>query len=108
MSKVKLLLDVIADVRSLADSLQVVADAMGKDEQADGAEAIIAKKETKPPKKKEIKFEDVRAVLAQKSQEGMTAGVRDIIQKYGATKLSEIDPKHYADILKDAGELTNE
>lgn len=28
MSKVKLLLDVISDVRSLADSLQAVADAM--------------------------------------------------------------------------------
>ncbi len=30
MSKVKLLLDVIEDMRSLADSLQAVADAIGQ------------------------------------------------------------------------------
>jgi len=30
MSKIKLLLDVVTDLRSLADSLQAVADAMAK------------------------------------------------------------------------------
>ena len=60
------------------------------------------------PKKKEITLEEVRAKLAEKSQVGLTAQVREIIQKYGGSKLSEVDPKHYADMLKDAEVLGNE
>ena len=59
-------------------------------------------------KKKEITLEEVRAKLAEKSQAGLTAQVREIIQKYGGSKLSEVDPKHYADMLKDAEVLGNE
>ena len=108
MSKIKLLLDVVSDMRTLADSLQAVCDAMAESEPADKD-----KKPTSEPKKtaksvnKKIKLEDVRAVLAEKSQAGMTAKVREIIQKYGAAKLSKVDPKHYVDILKDAEELVN-
>ena len=53
-------------------------------------------------------MEEVRAKLAEKSQAGLTAQVREIIQKYGGSKLSEVDPKHYADMLKDAEVLGNE
>lgn len=107
MSKIKLLLDVVSDMRSLADSIQALCDAMaeGESTDADKKPTPIEKAEMKKsakPKVKEVKLEDVRAVLAEKSQAGMTAKVREIIQKYGATKLSEIEPKHYADILKDA------
>ena len=107
VSKIKLLLDVVSDMRSLADSIQAICDAMGENEPIDNDKKLTPAKETeeKRPAKskvKEIKLEDVRAVLAEKSQAGMTAKVREIIQKYGATKLSEIEHKHYADILKDA------
>lgn len=107
VSKIKLLLDVVSDMRSLADSIQAICDAMGENEPTDADKKSAPAKETeeKRPAKskvKEIKLEDVRAVLAEKSQAGMTAKVREIIQKYGATKLSEIEHKHYADILKDA------
>ncbi|AND85592.1 rRNA biogenesis protein rrp5 [Clostridium tyrobutyricum] len=107
MSKIKLLLDVVSDIRSLADSLQAVCDAMAESEPADKNKKPTPVKESEPKKtaksaNKKIKLEDVRAVLAEKSQAGMTAGVREIIQKYGAAKLSKVDPKHYADILKDA------
>lgn len=112
MSKIKLLLDVVSDIRSLADSLQVVCDAMVESEPIDADKKPTPVKEADPkktakPKVKEVKLEEVRAVLAEKSQAGMTAGVREIIQKHGATKLSEIEPKHYADILKDAEGLVN-
>ncbi|WP_100330389.1 rRNA biogenesis protein rrp5 [Bacillus xiapuensis] len=100
MSKIKLLLDVVADMRSLADSIQAVADAM------EGNEPVEEKEPA--PKKKEITLEEVRAKLAEKSQAGLTAQVREIIQKYGGSKLSEVDPKHYADMLKDAEVLGNE
>ncbi len=105
MSRTKLLLDVISDVRSLADSLQAVVDAMLENEpvevasQAASAEELIVENLEEPAK---IKLEDVRAVLADKSRMGHTAAVRDLLAKYGASKLSEIDPEKYPALLKDA------
>lgn len=105
MSRTKLLLDVISDVRSLADSLQAVADAMLENgpvevaSQAVSAEESIVENLEEPA---EIKLEDVRAVLADKSRMGHTASVRDLLAKYGASKLSEIDPEKYPPLLKDA------
>ncbi|MDD9312043.1 rRNA biogenesis protein rrp5 [Cytobacillus firmus] len=107
MSKIKLLLDVVSDMRSLADSIQAVADAMASNEPVETKEPTTTVKES-AAKKKEITLEEVRAKLAEKSQAGLTAQVREIIKKYGGSKLSEVDPKHYADMLKDAEVLGNE
>ena len=41
-------------------------------------------------------------MLAERSHDGYTAEVRGLLQKYGAEKLSGVDPKHYAALLKDA------
>ncbi|MCQ4922224.1 hypothetical protein NE686_03950 [Tissierella carlieri] len=113
MSKIKLLLDVAEGMHSLADSIQAVCDAMLDGELLNGNEESTTLEETEPKKKekptnRKIKLEEVRAVLAEKSQAGMTAKVREIIQKYGAERLSEIEPKYYGDILKNAEELKNE
>lgn len=107
MSKIKLLLDVVSDMRSLADSIQAVADVMAGNEPVETKEPTSTVKEPEP-NKKEITLEEVRAKLAEKSQAGLTAQVREIIQKYGGSKLSEVAPKHYADMLKDAEVLGNE
>lgn len=54
---------------------------------------------------KDIKLEDVRAVLAKLSQYGKTADVKELIVKYGGNKLSEIDESKYENLLKDAEEI---
>lgn len=97
MSKIKLLLDVTANLRNLADSLQAVADAMENNEPNQTVQPVEPKSEVK-----EVKLEQVRAVLAEKSQDGFTAEVRGLLEKYGATKLSQIDPANYAALLADA------
>ena len=51
---------------------------------------------------KKIGLEDVRAVLAKLSQHGKTAEVKELITKYGAAKLSDVDEDKYEDLLKDA------
>lgn len=115
MSKVKILLDVISDVRSLADSLQAVADAM-LDTESTTIDATpvqeIVKGEKQPSKKtvtkKEYTLEDVRGVLAGKSQYGLTAEVKSLIEKYGGSKLSDISSENYAAIITDAEGLGNE
>ena len=63
-----------------------------------------AKKEEPKP---ELKLEDVRAVLAEKSRAGHTAEVRALLKKYGAAKLSEIVPANYEALMKDAEVIGN-
>lgn len=104
MSKIKLLLDVVNDMRSLADSIQAVCDAMTESDTTPKEMSAIKIETVKEP---DIPLEKVRKVLAEKSQLGFTAEVRGIIGKYGADKLSAVDKAFYADILKDAEVLGN-
>ena len=100
VSKIKLLLDVVEDMRSLADSLQSLADAMT---QGDAPETEpVQKTASPPPKEPAVTLEQVRSVLAEKSHDGKTEAIRELLQKYGAPKLSAVDPKHYPALLKDA------
>ena len=57
--------------------------------------------------KQVLTLEQVRAVLADKSRAGHTAAIRDLLQKYGASKLSQVDPKNYEALLRDAEVLDN-
>ena len=115
MSKIKLLLDVVNDLNSLADSLQAVADAMMQSEPEEEAPAAGTEKEQKKadtkkagstpspaPEEKPLTLEEVRAVLAEKSRAGHTAEVRALLIKHGADKLSDIDPVEYPALLADA------
>ena len=103
MSRVKLLLDVVEDMRSLADSLQTMANAIAGDDATTEPQAPAAV----GPTAKAVTLEQVRAVLAEKSHDGFTEQVRGLLQKYGAQKLSAIDPGRYADLLRDAEGLTD-
>ena len=66
----------------------------------DEEDGKVEKPRNDPSRK--IGLEDVRAVLAKLSQHGKTAEVKDLITKYGATKLSDVDEGNYKDLLKDA------
>ncbi|MGC4604776.1 hypothetical protein [Enterococcus faecium] len=67
MSRTKLLLDVVEDLRALSDSIQTLCDAMMSDETQDEAALDAEYEEHKNPT---ITLEQVRGVLAKKSQEG--------------------------------------
>lgn len=49
-----------------------------------------------------LRLEDVRAVLAELSREGHTAEIRELLRRYGADRLSAIDPANYRALLIDA------
>lgn len=104
MSKIKLLLDLITDVRAVADDLQAIADSMANSKSPEVNEATEAAspapKADKP--KPSIKLEDLRALLASKSQAGLGNEVRELIKKYDATKLSDVYPDQYAAIFAEA------
>ena len=66
-----------------------------------------SKAPTEPETKPAPTLEQVRAVLAEKSRAGHTAAIRELLQKYGAAKLSLVDPQHYEALLKDAEGLAD-
>ena len=49
-----------------------------------------------------VTLEQVRAKLAALSQAGKQPQVKELINKYGAKKLTEIAPEHFAAVLKEA------
>lgn len=97
MNKISLLLEVANDLKKLAESLQTLAENAQ-------TETSVQMPETKPVDKK-VTLEQVRAVLAEKSHDGFTSEIRALLGKYGADKLSKIDPANYAALLADAEEL---
>ena len=50
---------------------------------------------------KEITFVQVRAAAAQKSKDGYTDAVKNLIGSYGVEKLSQIKKEDYAEFLKE-------
>jgi len=48
---------------------------------------------------KTISFDEVRGSAAAKSEKGFSIGVKGLITKYGAEKISAIDPSRYKDFL---------
>jgi hypothetical protein len=50
-------------------------------------------------------LEDVRAVLADKSRDGHTDAIREIILRHGSNRLTEVDPANYTAILEEVGNL---
>ena len=113
MSRMKLLLDVVSDLRSLADSLQAVADAVAQGGQEQPDQTTEEKPAQKPEKKnvakqvekaepKPLTLEQVRAALAEKSRAGHTSEVKALLIKHGADKLSDIDPAEYPALLAEA------
>lgn len=46
-----------------------------------------------------VTIEQVRAVLAEKSQAGLTSKVKSLLESFGANKLSAVDPAEYEKLL---------
>lgn len=69
------------------------------------ADALMEKKEEAPvaeakkPEKK-LTLEDVRKVAADKARQGHTDEVRQLIQKFGADKLSGVDAAKYPALME--------
>jgi len=81
-----------ATINDVADTLAEMFSAASTDEAQDAA----------APAEPVLTLEQVRAVLADKSRMGFTAEIRTLLQKYGALKLSGIDPVHYKALVAEA------
>ena len=102
MSKMSDMAQTIEELRTAAAAINDAADWLAR--QFSGE---VEKEAPTSAKEPELKLEDVRAVLADMSRKGYTAQIRDLLQKYGATKLSGVDPANYSALLKDVEVLNH-
>ena len=98
MSRIKLLMEIKEDAENLASSIGVLLTALESDEE-------VPKDEKVKQEEKTYEIEDVRKILADKSRLGHTAKIRELLEKYGAKKLSEIEPSNYKGLVADVEKL---
>lgn len=90
--------------KTLAEGYERVAAgyrALAKDQKDEKVEMAVPAE----PEKKEISIEEVRAVLAAKTQAGKRREVKELLLKYDSGKLSGVEPENYAALLADAEAL---
>ena len=104
MGKISELEMAIKDLRAAAAAINDVADTLTGMFSGTQADAPTTSAEPAEPP---LTLEQVRAVLADKSRQGHTAAIRALLQKYGAAKLSGIDPARYKALLAEAEVLTD-
>lgn len=119
MSKPKPLLDVIAQFRALADSLEELSNTLdiaadppwkGEEEYLRASGNVVdgdANQKPKTAAEPKVTLEEVRAVLAEKSRKGLNAEVRELLLSHGCKKLSEVEESFYGELLKEAEALGN-
>lgn len=97
MSELSLLLDEYREANRRASELadEICAMLSGNEPPA----------HTEVEERKPLSLEEVRAVLADKSKDGFTDQIRELLKKYGSDRLSGIDPANYQALLADAEEL---
>ena len=102
--------DMAATIEELHNAAAVITDvANWLTEMFSTTVSVDKAQESEPvyPPEPTLTLEQVRAVLADKSRQGHTAEIRALLQKYGASKLSGIDPTNYKALLADAEVLTD-
>jgi len=110
MSKMSELSLVVEELRHCGEALIGVTESLAAlyrssaDAESVQSETPIPTENPKP-QTKPVTLEEVRAVLAEKSQDGFTAEVRGLLEKHGANKLSQIDPSEFPSLLAEAAAL---
>lgn len=89
----------ITELRRAAAAINEAADRLAEQT----CESTPAAMPTEPP----LTLEAVRAVLAEKSRAGFTPQIRTLLEKYGADRLSAVEPANYKALLADVKELHN-
>ncbi|WP_394991811.1 hypothetical protein [Streptococcus alactolyticus] len=101
MSKMKQLNELINEMEGTAKYYLRLVDEFRK--LLSSEEETTTSEEPKVKQQKELKLEDVRAVLATKAKDGFKNEVRSLLNKYGAESLSALATEHYAAVIEEAG-----
>lgn len=85
-------------------------EALMKRSNANAAETVITEQPQPEPQPEAIpspctdpiSIEQIRKILAEKSQNGKQPAVKHLINQYGVRRLTDIDPSRYGELLKQA------
>ncbi len=103
-----------SELLRIAEGFSIVAEGLRGLAKAEGGTKEKAVKEQKQdaakaqPEKTEVQqenpatLEGIRALMAQKTQEGKSKEIRELLQKYGAAKLSAVKPEDYPALMQEA------
>jgi hypothetical protein len=95
----KVLPEIAENLKNLANSIEAFIKEIEAEIPKNTEQAPV------PAKEETVTLEQVRAVLAEKSQSGKQPQVKALIQKYGGNKLTDLDPSCYKELKKEAEEL---
>ena len=107
------LLDVIYALRNLADALEagiVSTDVPMAVVEAAKPEVPVEEAKPEVPAGEpagRLRLEDVRAILADISRQGKTKEMKGLLGRFGASKLSDVDPARYAELVAEAEVVRN-
>lgn len=100
---------IVATIHRIGEDFIALADyltAYVKEEKTN-TEEIASPATEEAQKAPAIKLEDVRTVLAEISRSGKTAQMKELLGRFGATKLSDVKAEDYPALLEAAKEVKN-
>lgn len=87
----------------VAEGLRGLAKAEGGSKTAEKAQKQdAAKVQPEAQQENPATLEGIRALMAQKTQEGKSKEIKELLQKYGAAKLSAVKPEDYPALMQEA------
>ena len=107
MGKISELELAIRDLRTAASTINDVADTLA--EMFGGKDTSPSAPAVEAETKKALTLDEVSTTLTAiaRISKAHSEKLRDAIHKYGVTKLSELDPKHYDELLVEAEVIRN-
>ncbi len=100
-----------SELLRIAEGFSIVAEGLRGLAKAEGGtkeKTVKAQKAEKPESVAEVQqespatLEGIRALMAQKTQEGKSKEIKELLQKYGAAKLSAVKPEDYPALMQEA------
>ena len=100
-----------SELLRIAEGFSIVAEGLRGLAKAEGGtkeKTVKAQKAEKPESVAEVQqespatLEGIRALMAQKTQEGKSKEIKELLQKYGAVKLSAVKPEDYPALMQEA------
>lgn len=106
MAKISELEMAIRDLHTAAATIKDVADTLAEMFSNTTAEEPVA---AAPEEKQPLTYDLVSPILTDISRisKAHSRKLRDLVRKYGANKLSEVDPQNFEAILAEAEEIRN-
>ena len=105
MNKTSELNQVLSELRVCGKTLITISDSLIGILSSTNVEPENAIEASTPPTeqtKKEYSFLDVRKKFVEVARAGHTEALKELLKKYGAEKLSSVDPSQYDAMLADA------